>query len=50
MHRMNKAKEAKRRARKILGNTPTAKIVPDRRSKLLKKAERKDERNQTATD
>ena len=46
MQRMNKVKEAKRRARQHQHKTvriqTTAKVVPDRRQKLLERSKRKD--------
>ena len=43
MHRMNKAKEARRRARKTAQKPGAQRVIPDRRAKLLNKAKRKDE-------
>lgn len=46
MQRINKVKDAKRRARKhqqkTVSITTTARIVPDKRKKLIKRAERRD--------
>ena len=50
MQRMNKVKDAKRRARKAAQKPGAVQVIPDRREKLKDRAERRENRYQSTID